>query len=329
MRLGASTSIIAVAVVGAVVLSTTPADAQTRHIYNLGTGGIGGTFYPMGGFICDLLNKSRAAEGHKYRCTVESTAGTVGNLRGLHRGDLDMGLSQADMFYQASRGLPPFTEAFTKLTYLMALTTNMVTVVARADSGIKEIHDLVGKRVNTGAPASGTEAISNVVLQMYGWDPKKDFSLDSKLGNNELARGLCDNKFDAYIWAAGLGTAGIVETMTTCDARFVPLTGPEVDKVVKDMPYYVKTAVPAGTYPKQNEDVPTFGYNTCLVGTTDLPEDLEYYVVKAVFENFDQFRKQHPGFAHMTRENSATGCQTSAPMAPGALRYLKEVGLKK
>jgi hypothetical protein len=231
------------------------------------------------------------------------------------------------MFYNALRGLAPFEEPFKELRYLMAVTANSVTVVARKDSGIKNIRDLVGKRVNTGAAASGTEAISNVVMGMYGWDPKKDFSLDSKLGNNELARSLCDNKFDAYIWAAGLGTAGIVETMTTCDAALVPITGPEVEKIVTDLPYYVKTVIPAGTYPGQSEDVPTFGYNTCLVGTDKLPEDLEYYLIKAVFENFEQFKKQHPGFKYMTRENSVTGCESAAPMGPGALRYYKEAGL--
>jgi hypothetical protein len=317
------------AAVVASVLGVNTADAQPRKIYNFGTGGIGGTFYPMGGFVCDLLNKSRKTEKHSYRCTVESTAGTVGNLRGIHRGDLDMGLSQADMFFHAYHGLKPFDKPFSELRFLMAFTTNSVTVVARKDSGIKHVRDLKGKRVNTGAVGSGTEAISNVVMGMYGWDPKKDFLLNSKLGNRELARGLCDNKFDAYIWAAGLGTAGIVETLTTCDARLVTITGPEVDKIVKERAYYVKTVIPAGVYPGQTEGVHTFGYSTCLVTTPDLPEDLAYYLVKAVFGNFEHFKKQHPGFKYMTREVSVKGCKADIPVHPGALRYLKEAGLIK
>jgi TRAP transporter TAXI family solute receptor len=201
-------------------------------------------------------------------------------------------------------------------------------VVARDDSGIKTIYDLKGKRVNTGAVGSGTEAMSNVVMDMYGWK-SSDFSLDSKLGNAEMARGLCDNKFDAYIWAAGLGTSGIVETMTTCEAHLVPVVGPEVDKIVKERPYYVKTEIPANTYPDQAEAVSTFGYNTCLVGTADLPDDLTYYVVKAVFDNFEQFKQQSSGFKYMTRDKSVNGCMAVAPTHPGALRFYKEMGLVK
>lgn len=129
-----------------------PAEAQDkRNLFNIGTAGVTGIFWPTGGYICNLVNRSRESQGHKLRCTVESTAGSVYNLRAIRRGDLDLGLAQSDLQYYAYKGLGAFKEEGPNpdLRYIMSFTANMIHVVVREDSGIKTFRDIKGKRFNT------------------------------------------------------------------------------------------------------------------------------------------------------------------------------------
>ncbi|MCB1823663.1 MAG: TAXI family TRAP transporter solute-binding subunit, partial [Candidatus Competibacteraceae bacterium] len=138
----------------------------------------------------------------------------------------------------------------------------------------------------------------------------------------------CDNKIDAMVYVVGHPNGSIQEAASSCDAIVVPVTGPEVDKLVKTYPYYAVSTIPGGMYPGSDKDVKTFGVTATFVSSTKTPDDTIYVVVKAVFDNFDRFKKLHPAFAnldpaHMIKDG------LSAPLHDGAVKYYKEKGWLK
>jgi TRAP transporter TAXI family solute receptor len=198
------------------------------------------------------------------------------------------------------------------------------TVVARADAGIKTFDDLKGKRVNIGNPGSGQRATMEVVMKAKGWTTD-DFALASELKSAEQSQALCDNKIDAMVFTVGHPSGSIQEATTSCPAVIVAVEGPEIDKIVEEHPYYRKAVIPGGMYAGNDQDVHTFGVGATLVTSDAVPEEVIYEVVKAVFENFDDFKKLHPAFAHLKQEQMIKD-GLSAPLHAGAVKYYKEKG---
>jgi TRAP transporter TAXI family solute receptor len=301
------------------------AAAQDQFI-TIGTGGVTGVYYPTGGAICRLINKDRA--DHGIRCSVESTGGSVYNVNTMRQGELDMGVVQSDVQYNALNGEGAEFEgqgAFEDLRAVFSVHPEPFTVVARADSGIETFDDLKGKRVNVGNPGSGQRSTMEVLMERKGWT-MDDFALASELKSAEQSQALSDNNVDAIVFTVGHPNGSIQEASTTTDAVLVPVDGPEVDQLVEENPYYTKATIPGGMYRGTEEDVETFGVRATIVTRADVPDEVVYATVKAVFENFDDFRKLHPAFANLTKEEMVTEAN-SAPLHPGAERYYKEAGL--
>jgi len=308
----------------ALALASSPSFAEQQFV-TIGTGGVTGVYYPTGGAICRLVNKTR--KEHGIRCSVESTGGSVYNLNTIAAGELDMGVAQSDWQYHAYNGTSKFAKKGPnkKLRAVFSVHPEPFTVVARADSGIKDFMDLKGKRVNIGNPGSGQRGTMEVLMQTVGWT-NDDFKLASELKSSEQSKALCDNKIDAMVFTVGHPSGSIKEATTSCDAVMVSVTGPEVDKLVADNDYYRTATIPGGMYRGTDADTPTFGVGATFVSSTDVPEDVIYNVVKAVFENFDQFQKLHPAFKNLKKEEMIKD-GLSAPLHDGAVKYYKEAGL--
>ncbi|NCF10281.1 MAG: TAXI family TRAP transporter solute-binding subunit [Gammaproteobacteria bacterium] len=302
-----------------------PAMGAEQSFITIGTGGVTGVYYPTGGAICRLVNKGRKTHG--IRCSVESTGGSVYNINTIRAGELDMGVAQSDWQFHAYNGSSKFKDAgaFKDLRAVFSVHPEPFTVVARADSGVKKFQDLKGKRVNIGNPGSGQRGTMEVLMGALGWT-NADFKLASELKAAEQSRALCDNKIDAMIYTVGHPAGSIKEATTSCDSVLVEVSGPEVDKLVGDNDYYRKATIPGGMYRGSDKDVMTFGVGATFVTSTKVPDDVVYQVVKAVFENFDSFKKLHPAFGVLKKEEMIKD-GLSAPLHPGAARYYKEAGL--
>ncbi len=296
-----------------------------QNFVTIGTGGVTGVYYPTGGAICRLVNKGK--KEHGIRCSVESTGGSVYNLNAIAEGDLDMGVAQSDQQYRAYNGTSTFEEVGPNkdLRAVFSLHPEPFTVVARTDSGVKEFKDLKGKRVNIGNPGSGQRATIDVVLEKYGWTTD-EFKLASELKAAEQSSALCDNKVDAIVYVVGHPNGSIKEATTACDAVIVSVAGKEIDELIADNPYYRTAVIPGGMYSGTDADTKTFGVGATFVSSAKIPADTIYQVVKAVFENFDDFKKLHPAFANLKKEEMIKD-GLSAPLHDGAVRYYKEAGL--
>jgi TRAP transporter TAXI family solute receptor len=301
-----------------------PVQAQQQFI-TIGTGGVTGVYYPTGGAICRLVNKGR--KEHGIRCSVESTGGSVYNINTIKAGELDMGVAQSDWQYHAYNGSSKFKEqgAFKDLRAVFSVHPEPVTILARRDSGVTHIDQLKGKRLNIGNPGSGTRATWEVIEEALGWK-RSDLKLAAELKSAETGQALCDNKIDSYFWLVGHPSGLTKESVSSCDAVLVDVTGPAIDKLVKDNPFYRYATIPGGMYSGNPADVKTFGVGATFVSSTRVPADVVYQVVKAVFENFDDFKKLHPAFANLKKEEMIKD-GLSAPLHDGAVKYYKEAGL--
>lgn len=315
---------VLLASIGLASVGLTPA-ANANEFVTIGTGGVTGVYYPTGGAICRLVNQGR--KEHKIRCSVESTGGSVYNINTIRSGELDMGVAQSDWQYHAYNGTSKFKDngAFKELRAMFSVHPEPFTVVARADAGIKSLDDLKGKRVNIGNPGSGQRGTMEVLMAAKGWD-KSTFALTSELKAAEQSKALCDNKIDAMVYTVGHPSGSIKEATTSCASVLVNIAGDAVNKLVADNDFYRTATIPGGMYSGNDADTQTFGVGATFVSSTAVSEEVVYQVVKAVFENFDQFRKLHPAFANLKKEEMVKD-GLSAPLHPGAEKYYKEAGL--
>ena len=303
-----------------------PAAAQQKFV-SIGTGGVTGVYYAAGGAICRLVNKDRSSHG--LRCSVESTGGSVFNVNTIKAGELDLGVVQSDVGFNAYNGQGQFKDSgeFKKLRSVFSIHPEPFTVVARKEANIKSFEDFKGKRFNVGNPGSGTRASMEELLAAKGWK-LSDFSLASELKADEHGPALCDNKIDAFFYGVGHPSANIQDPTTTCGAKLVSITGPAVDKLLAEKPYYAKATIKGGLYNNNPDDVETYGVLATLVTSAKVPEETVYQLTKAVFENFNEFKSLHPAFANLDPAKMVKD-GLSAPLHPGAAKYYKEKGWLK
>ena len=299
-----------------------PAVAQQKFV-TIGTGGVTGVYYAVGGAICRLMNKNRAQTG--LRCSVESTGGSVFNVNAIKSGELDFGQTQSDIQYNAAKGDAQFKDkADPDLRAVFSVHPEPFTVLARKDVGVTKFTDFKGKRFNIGNPGSGTLASMEELLKQMGWT-KADFSLAAELKADEQGTALCDNKIDGFFYGVGHPSAAIQDPTIACGAKLIPLTGPAVDALIKAHPFYAKATIPGGMYANNPDPTETYGVLATVVTSAKVADSTVYALVQAVFENFDEFKKLHPAFAHLEPKDMVKN-GLSAPLHPGAIKYFKEKG---
>ena len=308
--------------IASALLAGTAVTAQEKFI-TIGTGGQTGVYFVVGQSICRLVNRDSATTGLK--CTAPSTGGSIANINAIKAGDMDMGVAQSDWQFHAYNGSSQFEgDKFDKERAVFSVHSEPFTVIARADAGIESFDDLKGKRVNVGNPGSGQLATMEVVLAAKGWT-MDDFALASELKPAEQAAALGDNKVDAIVYTVGHPNGSIQEAVSTVDAKLVPVQGEAIDKLVADNPFDAYASIPGGMYKGTDSDVKTFGVKATFVTSSDVADDVVYEVVKAVFDNFDRFKKLHPAFENLKEEEMITD-GLSAPLHDGAVKYYKERG---
>ena len=307
---------------GAALFAAGPAAAQQKFV-TIGTGGVTGVYYAVGGAICRLMNKDRAKTG--IRCSVESTGGSAFNINTIQGGELDFGMAQSDVHYNAIKGEGQYKDkAFGDLRSVYSVHPEPFTVLARKEANVTKFEDFKGKRFNVGNPGSGTRVSMEQLLGTMGWK-LSDLSLASELKADEHGPALCDNKIDGFFYGVGHPSANIQDPTTTCGAKLIPLTGAAVDKLVKENSYFAKATIPGGMYASNPNATETYGVMATLVTSAKVPDDVVYNLVKATFDNFEEFKKLHPAFANLDPAKMVQD-GLSAPLHPGAAKFYKEKG---
>lgn len=303
----------------------TASSLQAAEFFTIGTGGVTGTYYPTGGAICRLVNKERKT--NNLRCSVESTGGSVYNVNSISSGELDFGTVQSDVAYNAYHGLDKFAGKPQKeLRSVMAIYPELLALVVSKTSGITKIEEVKGKRINVGNPGSGNEATGLIVFDAFGIK-KGDLSHAGVLTAPECPMALKDKKIDGYFYMVGHPTANIVDAANSLPIDIVDIKGEKADAIIAKYPYYAKGIIPQGSYHGIDRDVHSLGVKAVLVGSSKASDKMVSAIIKAVLDNFDEFKGLHPAYKSVTKESLLEGL--SAPLHPAAEAYYKKVGLLK
>lgn len=296
-----------------------------ERLITIGTGAAAGVYYPVGGAICRLLNRSR--DQHGIRCLFKRSEGSIANLRAIRAGFIDLGEVQSDWQFHAYHGNSEFRQDGPdgSLRALFSLHDEMFTVLTRSDTGIKSFADLKGKRVNIGNLGSGQRATWEMFMKTLHWT-QQEFASVLTLPPNQQAAALCNKLADVIVYTAGHPNRSILEATTACDAVLVDMSGGAIDSLVRSYPYYTYAAIPGDMYRGNPDPVNTFAVKATLVTSERLADEVAYQITKAVFDQFDDFRRLHPALKHLNKKRMVTE-GNGAPLHPGAVRYYHAAGL--
>lgn len=300
-------------------------DAAKRRFVSIASGWVTGAYFPMAGAISRVAYKNLQDKGIKV--TAESSGASVANAKLIGAGDTDLAILQNDIASYAYEGKKPmFDEKITNLLGVCTLFPEHVQLVARKDANIKSPADLKGKNVAIGPVGSGTTENAMQILEAYGLKVE-DLGKAEQLTAEQSADYLKDGRLDAVFFTVAVGAAVIVDTSIVVDTTIVPITGANVDKLVKKYPFYAQQTVPGGTYKGNDQDVPTVSVMAMLAARADLEEDIVYSIIDAMYADIDQLRKAQDKFKDIAPETGLVGM--SVPLHPGAKKYFTEKGILK
>lgn len=294
-----------------------------NRILSLGTGGVTGLYYPSGGAICRLVNLTR--QQHGIRCALRSTLGSVVNLQRVISGELDLGIAEAGQLDNAVVGQGDFSQPSPELRTLVGLFPEYISVLVREDVEANDFSDLRGVRFNIGKIGSSQRLTLEILMAARGWQ-LEEFAEVLELEPAEQADALCDGRIDATLYVVGHPSGVIKEAIRDCNSRLINLAAEDILALTNQSSHYQALDIPSSLYAGEQSNVRTAGVNATLFTRADLPEDVAYTVVKALFEQFEQFQQMHPAFSVLVAEQMIN-TPLAAPMHPGAKRYFQEIGL--
>jgi TRAP transporter TAXI family solute receptor len=315
--------------------STAPAPSQEMRFFRIGTGGVAGTYYPIGGLIADIISNPPGARpcDRGGSCGVpglvaiaQSSNGSVANVDAIESGALESGFVQSDVAHWAYTGTGIY-EGQGKAENLRAITNlypESMHIVARKGAGIESVRDLAGKRVSLDEPGSGTLVDARIVLEAFG--VTEDDLTPHYVKSSRSVAMIDEGQLDAFIIVAGYPTGAVAELCATAGCELVPIEGPEVDALLENYPFFARDVIPAGTYAGVGE-TKTVSVGAQWVVGAQIDEELVYGITKALWhQNARKLLDDgHPKGPAITLETALDGI--AIPLHPGAERYYREVGL--
>ncbi|APH73756.1 immunogenic protein [Aquibium oceanicum] len=329
-------SLIFSALVAMGLVAGSSVQAQEPQFFRIGTGGTAGTYYPIGGLIANAISNppgSRPCEDGGscgvpgLIATALSANGSVANVNAIAGGTLESGFSQSDVatWAQTGTGIWQDREAVTKLRAIANLYPETIHLVASAESGIKSVADLAGKRVSLDEPGSGTLVDARIILEAYGLS--EDDVEAAFLKPDQAAERMRDGAMDAFFFVGGFPAGAIAELASQEDITLVPISGSEAEGVIGKYTFFAENTVPGGTYEGVDEDTTTLSVGAQWITSADQPDDLIYNVTAALWN--DNTRKLldagHQKGKQITLETALDG--VGIPLHPGAARFYEEKGM--
>ena len=293
----------------------------------LGTGSVQGVYFPIGGVICRLLNRHKSL--HRIRCSLESTGGSIYNLRELREGNFDIVFAQSDWQYHAYNGTSTFREEGPNkaLRSIFALEPDPLALIVKTNSDIKRFDDLENRTVSFGYARSLQHRIINDLLAAKGWTDK-NFKAVRRMSDTKQVGALCEDKVEAILLLASSLTDYLRDLSEDCKLRLVPIEAPEIADIIAEKPYYRIGEIPREMHLDSEKDTVSFGLGATFVAQESTSPKAIYHVVKEVVENFKDFQSLHPSLETLNKKEMPYAGLT-APLHPGAIRYYREARLLK
>ncbi|MBI4741898.1 MAG: TAXI family TRAP transporter solute-binding subunit [Betaproteobacteria bacterium] len=306
----------------AAVASCFSVSACAAEFINVLTGGTSGVYYPLGVALSQIYGKAMPAA----KVSVQATKASAENLNLLQAGRGEIAFTLGDALNEAWKGNEEagFKAPLKKLRTVAAVYPNYIQIVASADSGIKTLADLKGKRIAVGAPKSGTELNARDIFRGAGMS-YKDFGKVEYLPFGESVELMKNRQLDATLISAGLGVAAVRDLSVAQKIIIVPIPPDVVAKIGEAS--YLSANIPAKTYEGQTGDVQSVAVQNFLVTHEGVPPDTVYTMTKSMFDNLDQLGSAHAAAKAIRKEDAAKA--PPVPLHPGAEKYYREAGILK
>jgi len=296
-----------------------PSTGATEYL-SLGTGGVTGTYYPLGGALANLLTNNVPG----YNCTAESTGGAVENAWLLARGEIDLGFVDASTVFQAQNAQGDFSDGGAKSIKAVMSIYNEIVQLVSCNPDITSIADLAGKKVAVGSAGSGTEVMARTLLGLYDMD--YDDIEEDFLGFGDASTGLKDKTLDAAIIWAGAPTSGLLELGAQNDFYMIDIPADKMALLKESQPFCVEATMDSSIYSGMKNTANTIGVPATICAREDLSEQLVYDFLKATFDNLQTVAESHAQGANLSLETCLLGIET-AELHPGAVKFYTEKGL--
>ena len=319
------------------VMLAPASNAEDVRFFRIGTGGVAGTYYPIGGLLAGIISNppgSRPCEKGGscgvpgLIATAQSSNGSVANVEAVAKGDLDSGFSQSDIAYWAYSGTEIYDgeERIENLRAIAGLYPESIHLVARRGAGIDSIRDLVGKRVSLDEEGSGTLVNARIILDAFGI---KEEDLDARYIKPNLAiAAMRENELDAFIITVGFPAKSVSELADSETVDLIPITGPEVDTLLNQHEFFAKDVIPADAYEGIGE-TETISVGAQWITSAEMDEELVYAMTKALWHESARalLDDGHVKARSVTLDTALDGI--AIPLHPGAERYYREAGIVK
>ena len=303
-----------------VILALSASAAFATTFVTIGSGGVGGTYYPLGGVMAELLTKGNV----DIKATSRSTAASKENCRLVASNKAQVGMTMGSTLYQAYTGTEAFKDdgklPLLTLMHMYAAPQHLVTTTR---TGIKKFADIKGKKVSLGAQGGGDQLLSLMILEAAGMDPDKDLR-KQQLSQPEAVTALKDGNIDAAFFNFAVPGSAVMEIAAVRDVVLIPLPDDVIAKVTKKHPFLMSYTITKGAYSKQDQDVKTVADGNFLVVNEKLPEKVAYDMVKIFIEKKEDIMKVTPQAADFTPQKSGVGI---IPFHTGAAGYFREKGV--
>ncbi len=292
-----------------------------RTFVNVGTAPPGGAFFVVGTALAEVLGEAGASQG--WQVTAEGTSGSQENIRRLTQGELDFALSNAAITYFAVRGGEGWDRQY-PVQSVMTLAPNVALFITKANSDVKTIADLRGKRVVIGPAGAGFEYFVKPILAAHGLTYDDFTPLNAS--QSAAVDMLTDGSAAAVFLGGAIPTASITQAASSMDLRFIPFDEAARTKLAADYSFFAPANIPAGTYRGQDTEFPSLDVGSMhLITATDQDETLVYQVTKMLYERREQVTQKHPAGRAINPRNVIR--DTGTPFHPGAIRYFREIGI--
>lgn len=315
MKQSAKIALSAVAI-GAALLATAPASAQQMTLM---TGPQGGVWVPLGGALKGMWEK--AIPG--LQITAQPGAG-LANVIGVEQGKAQIGFSNSSSAVDGAMGVPPFKQKSTKVCQMTNIYPQYFQVVATNSSNINSYADIKGKRLVAQSKGNTAEAITASILKLNGFDYSGLSRMNFQASYTDAVSMMKDGHVDVFTLGTTAPASAVMDLASGRDIKLVPVDDKTMEGMRKMNAGYSKLIIKAGTYPKQDKDVPVIGYQTHLIVRCDMPEDVVYKMVKTMAENVPAMAAVNKAIGSLTPKMMAA--DAGIPMHPGAAKYFKEVG---
>ena len=305
--------------------------AKSVEFFTIGSGASSDINFELSNAICKMVAKQPSLESgtgtseKSYRCTAPATSGSLFNLAQVQSGNFQFAFARSDEVHTAyneikSEQIKPFKE----IRSIFSTTPTAFQLITKKNSDIKDWKSLKGKIVRIGKEGTSDRQAFDYLIEANRVN-KSFFGSTIETNGSFTSEDICKKKIDAFGFVGTIPEANIEKAASECGAHVLDLTNLNINRVFKNASFYSKISIPKGTYKNNDKDIVTFGFINNLITHEKVSDEIVYNLVKSIFDNFPNFKKENPLFNNLKIQQMIKS-GLSAPLHPGAIRYYKEKG---